>query len=73
MFHEVRNLDICFTIHLIADNEAVFNQLVKKIIQVAVVVGQDLGFDTPGSILKAALSVGDAPQAGEQDLALHQR
>lgn len=68
VFLELGHLNIAPVLHLIADNETVFIQVLQHIVHIGhrhIIVAEDVFLQSKRSILKAACSIRLAPQADE--------
>jgi hypothetical protein len=66
MLGKVIDLEVAPAIDFVARDESTFGELVKKRVEVAVVVRQRLDLDRLRSVLQSSLAIGNGPQSGEQ-------
>ena len=58
VLEELRNLNAANPFDLVADDEPLGVQLLKEVVHVALVVGEDLRLDPLGAVFQAAVAVG---------------
>src|SRR5262245_33222560 len=65
---EVQSLNTPNAVHGVAPDEPLRRQLVEQTVHVRLPVGKDLALDPARTVLQPALAVGQAPEAGEEQL-----